>query len=552
MKRPKLQKDLSPAEFREAIAAHAAQLDRWIELSVEAFPSDLDSKAERLAKVKDRQSGFRFFVETYLPHYVKGDPSLFHEAAFERFPEIIYGEEGGKRKGAKDAFVAPRGSSKSTHLSLGGALYAVCLGLEKYIIEICDVYEQAALLLEGIKSELTANPRLAHDFPEACGQGRIWREGSIVTRNDVKVEGLGALKKVRGRKHGPFRPGLVFLDDLENDESVRSVDQRNKLDAWIDKAVMEVGPPDGSLRVIYVGTILHFDAVLARKCKAPAWKTTKFQAIMEWPERMDLWDAYEEVYHNEGPDEARAFYRKNREDMDLGAVVNWPSMQPIIMLMEKRAANHAAFATEYQNNPISENNPFQKLSFWVIKRTELLHFGAIDPSLGKKAKGRDPSAILIGGIDPQTGVMDLLEASIRKRLPDVIISDTIQMQRDYRCHLWFVEAVQFQEFLRTTLMKEAASQMVPLPALPVTPHADKDLRIERLQPPIAAGLIRLNTTQTTLINQLQQWPNADHDDGPDCLDMLWQNAMRYAKGADQTGEIKGSGVQSSATDGYRG
>ncbi len=553
MKRPKLQPDLSASEFRKAIAAHAAALDRWIELSVDAFPSDQASKANRLERVCDPESGFRFFVETYLPHYVKGDASLFHEAVFQRFPEIIHGKEDGKKKGAKDCFVAPRGSSKSTHLSLGGALYVICLGLEHYILEICDVYSQAALLIEAIKSELTANPRLAHDFPHACGLGRVWREGEIVTKNDIRVEGVGALQKIRGRRHGPFRPGLVFLDDLENDENVRSLEQRKKLESWVDKAVSEVGPPDGSLRIVYVGTILHFDAVLARKSKSPAWAVTQFQAIMRMPDRMDLWDAFEEIWHNEGPDAARAFYKAHKPEMDEGAIVNWPSMQPLVFLMEKRAASHAAFATEYQNKPISENNPFGDLSFWVVRRPALIHFGAIDPSLGKKGKGRDPSAILVGGIDPETGVMDVLEASIRKRLPDLIISDTIALQREYRCHLWFVEAVQFQEFLRTSLMKEAAKAHIPLSAHPITPHADKDLRIERLQPPIAAGLIRLNNGQTTLIDQLQQWPNADHDDGPDCLDMLWQNAVRFARGGGQTGKVSGSGPRSSATtiDGYR-
>jgi predicted phage terminase large subunit-like protein len=239
--------------------------------------------------------------------------------------------------------------------------------------------------------------------------------------------------------------------------------------------------------------------------------------------------------------------------MDKGAIVNWPTMQSLVFLMLKRANSHSSFATEYQNHPISEGNPFTNLTYWVQRHPGLIHFGAIDPSLGKKAKGRDPSAILIGGMDPKTGVMDLLVASIRKRLPDIIISDTIELQREYRCHLWFVETVQFQEFLRTSLMKEAVKAYVPLPAMPVIPHADKDLRIERLQPPMNAGLIRLNATQTTLIDQLQQWPNADHDDGPDCLDMLWQNAVMYSAGAPASGRIASTRLRgtTSSTEGYR-
>lgn len=523
--RPKLKAAISRKDFRDKIAEMASELARHIELNVEAFPADAAAKAARLKRVRD-EDGFQFFMETYLPHYVRGEHSLFHQHIFRRVPEIM-----ASTKGARDLFVAPRGASKSTHLSLGFALYCMMLGVKRYIIEVCDVYEQAALLIEAIKAELVTNIRLQTDFPEACGAGRVWREGEIVTRNNIRVEGLGAGKKIRGRRHGPYRPDLLFLDDIENDEAVRSPDQRTKLWNWIYRAALKVGPPDGSMDVIWVGTVLHFDAVIVRAAKHPTWNVTEFQAVVKFPDRMDLWDRFEEVYHNDGEDDARAFYETRRAEMDAGAIVNWPSVQPLIWLMLERAADLAAFLTEYQNKPISEGNPFGNLTYWVQRQTDWIFFGAIDPSLGKKGKGRDPSAILIGGFDRLSGTMDLVEASIRRRLPDIIISDTIALQREYRALLWFVESVQFQEFLRTTMMAEAAKQGVGISAVPIVPNADKNLRIERLQPPVAAGLIRFSSAHTTMIEQLQQWPNADHDDGPDCLDMLWQNTLIYAGGA---------------------
>lgn len=525
-KRPKLKAAVSQQDFRKNLAEMAADFARTIELSVEAFSSDPAAKAERVRRVKaDEKDGFRFFMETYLPHYVRGEASLFHEAVFARVPEIMAAE-----KGLREMFIAPRGSSKSTHLSLGLALYRIILRKTRYTIEVCDVYAQAALLIEAIKAELTTNPRLQSDFPEACGQGRVWREAEIVTRQDIRVEGVGAGQKLRGRRHGPYRPDTLFFDDIENDEAVRSPEQRDKLESWINKAALKVGPPDGSMHVIWVGTVLHWDAVLVRAAKTPAWRVTKFQAVMKWPDRMDLWDQFEEAYQNEGKDAAVAFYEAHKADMDAGAVVNWPSVQPLVWLMLERAGSHDAFATEYQNQPMSEGNPFAKLTYWTARVREWVFFAAIDPSLGKKAKGRDPSAILVGGYDRLSGRMDVVEASIRRRLPDIIISDTIAIQREYRAMLWFVESVQFQEFLRTSLMIEAARQGVGISAVPIIPIGDKNLRIERLQPPVKAGLIRFSPDHTTLIEQLQQWPNAAHDDGPDCLDMLWQNTLIYAGG----------------------
>lgn len=530
--RPKLKAAITRKDFRDKIAEMASDFARHIELNVEAFDADPAAKRLRLQRVRARD-GFQFFLETYLPHYVRGEHSLFHQHIFARVPEILASE-----KGVRDLFIAPRGASKSTHLSLGFALYCMMLGLKRYIIEVCDVYEQAALLVEAIKAELTTNIRLQNDFPEVCGQGRVWREGEIVTRNNIRVEGLGAAKKIRGRRHGPFRPDLLFLDDIENDEGVRSPEQRQKLENWLYRAALKVGPPDGTMDVIYVGTVLHFDAVIVRAAKSPVWNVTEFQAIVRWPDNMDLWDQFEEVYQNEGEEAALAFYAARKAEMDQGAVVNWPGVQPLIRLMLERAASHDAFQTEYQNKPISEGNPFGDLTWWVQRNREWVFFGAIDPSLGKSKKGRDPSAILIGGFDRLTGRMDVVEASIRKRLPDLIIADTIALQREYHALLWFVEAVQFQEFLRTTMMQTAAQQGVGISAIPVTPHADKNLRIERLQPPVAAGLIRFSPDHRTLIDQLQQWPNGDHDDGPDCLDMLWQNTLQYAGGRAGSGQMQ--------------
>ncbi|MDZ7822993.1 MAG: hypothetical protein U5K75_02405 [Ahrensia sp.] len=65
--------------------------------------------------------------------------ALFHLDAFERVPEVFFAVEPDGRKRRGEAIIAPRGSSKSTHFSLGACLYAIVMKLEDYILEICDV-----------------------------------------------------------------------------------------------------------------------------------------------------------------------------------------------------------------------------------------------------------------------------------------------------------------------------------------------------------------------------------------------------------------------------
>jgi len=505
--------------FLADIAQLANEFRRQIEAAVDGF--DPDPAASRTRR-KRAFGDYEYFARTYFPHYVKNGNALLHDYLYKRLPELVDTPEG-----QHEAIAAPRGNAKSTLVSQIFLIWCVATGRKRYPLIVMDAFEQAATMLEAIKAELEFNPRLAMDFPEAAGKGRVWQVGTIVTANDAKVQVFGSGKRMRGLRHGPHRPDLVIGDDLENDENVRSPEQRDKLENWLKKTVLSLGAADDSMDVIIIGTILHYDSVLSRLLKNPLWKRRKFKAILEWPSRMDLWEKWEEILLNQGEDTARAFFDERARAMEAGAVICWPDGQPLYRLMLKRARDgRAAFDSEQQNDPVQgDNAPFAAcITFWVNRLREWLFFGACDPSLGKQGASRDPSAILVGGFNRETGILDVVEASIRKRLPDRIIEDVIACHKAYRCLVWGIEAVQFQEFLRTELVKRSARAGCPVPARAVTPHADKLLRIESLQPHMANGLIRLHASQTTLEQQLRHFPAADHDDGPDALHMLWMLA----------------------------
>lgn len=422
--------------------------------------------------------------------------------------------------------------------------WCLVFGRKHYAVVIQDAYEQAAVQVEQIKAELEFNARLGMDFPDATGRGGVWREGESVTRNQRKIHARGAGQRLRGLKHGARRPDLVVLDDIENDENVRSPEQRDKLHRWRQRAVEHLGEAGEKLDIVYTGTILHYDSVLSRTIANPLWRSVVFRAIARWPDRMDLWERWEEILLNDGEAAADRFHARNRKAMAAGAEVSWPDKRPLVELMKDRARNgHAAFDAEMQNDPLNdEDAPFRHLTYWAQPNPDWVLFGSVDPSLGRAGNGRDPSAILVGGLDRRGArpSLDVVEASITRRLPDRIIADMIAYQRQYPdIALWFVEAVQFQEFFRTTAMNRAVQEGVSLPCMPVQPHNDKELRIAALQPYVAEGTIRVHQGQATLIAQLRHWPKADHDDGPDALEILWKGAVEHGSPAD----IRMSGVR---------
>lgn len=509
-------------DFLKRMADLAAEVRERIAAEVEGFDPDPRARAER---VRRQRADILFFGQTYFPHKVKGAPSRFHESFTARMLTVADDPEGG----ARELWKAPRGNAKTTW----GEIYVIWLvvnRLKHFGVFLSDSLDQAAAMLESVKAELDTNPRLAADFPDACGQGPVWQFVEVVTRQGIKLKAGGARKRLRGFRHGAYRPDLVWCDDLENDENVKSPEQRQKLEDWLDKAVEPLGPPDGSMDLWYVGTVLHHDAVINRKARNPMWRETRFQAVIREPDRRDLWERWEQTLRNHGRDAARAFYDTHEAELLAGSEVLWPEVQPLVALMERKVRiGAAAFASEYQNDPVNADDQiFTQLHYWVERVAilrEWAHFGAVDPSLGKNNKGRDPSAILVGAKDVANGRLFVLEALIRRRVPDRIITDVIELQREYACLLWAFETVQFQEFLRTELIKRSVAAACPVPARAVTPHTDKTLRIESLQPYVDGGLILLHPSQKVLIEQLTHFPNADHDDGPDGLHMLWTLAM---------------------------
>lgn len=516
-------------EFIKTLAAMAADLRRTIEAEVEGFDASPAAVAERRRKVFDPVSGYEYFVQNYFPHYVRSPhKSQLHEYLFKTLPALLRNPNN-----ALEADAAPRGEAKSTMVTQLFSLWCIVTGQKHYIVIVMDSIDQAYPMLEAIKAELEFNPRLKTDFPEACGQGRVWQSGTAVTANDVKIQVAGSGKKLRGLRHGPYRPDLVVLDDIENDEAVRNPDMRDKLEGWLKKTVLHLGGVGQKFDVVYIGTILHYDSVLNRTLNNPMWHSARFKAMLKWPDNMALWDEWETILRNNGKAGeamAQAFYEANEAEMTAGAQTSWAA-RGVLDLMKIRARDgHAAFDSELQNDPVSgEDAVFAHiLDKCFYKPSEIppdaVRFGALDPSLGKAGASRDPSAILVGAFDRKTGILYVEVAQIKKRLPDLIIEDVIALQAKHKCKVWAVETVQFQEFLKTELVKRSAARGIPVPARAVKPITDKLLRIESLQPHIANGLIKFDANHTALLDQLRHFPKAAHDDGPDALHMLWMLA----------------------------
>ena len=481
-----------------------------------------------------------YFGKYYLPHYFSLPAPPFHRELDALWRSRVMGaldpvrdcRELLQRTGTRTAVAAPRGHAKSTVMSLKNALHAALYGYKRYILLVSDTETQAVGFLDAIKSELEENPRILRDFGEQTGK-KTWKTTSIQLSNGCRIDAVGSGQKLRGRRNHERRPDLILCDDIENDEGVRTAEQRDKLAAWFYKAVCKSG--DRYTDILMIGTVLHHDALLARVLKNPGFLSRTYRAILS-DAPSPLWDEWERLY-TDLTDERRersahAFFYKHRKEMLTGARVLWQEKLSYYDLRVMRLVEgESAFQSEMLNRPLNPDDClFSPQWFRYYHPAEVdfrapcfRFYGYCDPSLGRTAQS-DYSAIVTLAVDAASGLAYVWDADLARRHPDRIISDILEKERLLRREtgrgytLFGAETNQFQWFLKEQLARESARAGLYLPIQGVRATEDKTLRVESLQPDIRNGYILFRRDQTLLLQQLSEFPLGAHDDGPDALE----------------------------------
>ena len=494
-----------------------------------------------------------FFGRAYFPHYFSKPSPEFHrelDAIWQqgvlkgRYPLTAADTKMISRlPGTRRAVAAPRGHAKSTNLTFKGTMHSTLYGYKHYPIIISDSSEQAEGFLDNIRVEFEENTAILEDFGVLAGS--VWRSNVLLTKTNIKIEAIGSGKKIRGRKHRNWRPDLIILDDVENDENVRTPEQRKKLKDWFDKAVSKCG--DDYTDIIYIGTLLHYDSLLAKTLANPAYRSIKYKAVIRFSQADDLWQQWETIFTDLSNDDreadALAFFQAHKEAMLEGTQVLWEEKLSYYDLMVMRVSEgEASFNSEEQNEPINPDDClFMEEWFDYYNEAEVNFgdpafdfFGFIDPSLGK-TKRSDFSAIVTLAKHKGSGYMYVVDADIERRHPDRIIADVLAKERWLRASFGHgyrklgAETNQFQWFLKEELAKASAKAGLYLPIEEVQQTSDKVMRIQTLQPDVKNKYIKFNRRHKRLLEQLTQFPMGAHDDGPDALEGARSIAKRVKR-----------------------
>lgn len=186
-----------------------------------------------------------------------------------------------------------RGFGKST---VGEEAVAICGAFVDFTncLIVSSTQTRAAERLEAVKHELENNDVLIEVFGQQVGE--VWQAYKIVTQNNVCIQAIGVGQAVRGVKHHENRPDFLWIDDIEDEESVKTPEACHDRLKWLYGTLLPVCAKHARIRV--TGNRLSPDAVVTKLSEDRSWISRRYPICYldvgtgaetaTWPELRDM------------------------------------------------------------------------------------------------------------------------------------------------------------------------------------------------------------------------------------------------------------------------
>jgi len=346
------------------------------------------------ARRQDGESSLQRFCELYFADRFPLAWAPHHLIELEQIESVV-------KYGGRQAIGDPRGDGKTTRLEVG-LLWAILTGQHSYAALLTAVGKSSSKRITSLKVALLTNSLLLEDFPAVCAPIRkmggianrcrtmhvggepcwpaaddIWSKNRIVLPtvegspcSGSIMESAGLLEATRGLNAATadgaiIRPSLSLVDDPQTTKSARSVVACQEREEALTAGIIYLSGPNDTMAAFCAVTVMRpgdmADRLLDREIN-PEWHGIRNQMVVTFPQRMELWDKYAEVYREElaaGDREfprSKAFYEGQQAAMDAGAVVTWAERKEsctsaIELAMRKFIENRSSFFSEMQNDP---------------------------------------------------------------------------------------------------------------------------------------------------------------------------------------------------------
>jgi predicted phage terminase large subunit-like protein len=368
-------------------------------------------------------------------------------------------------------------------------------------------YPDRRVILTSYEADFAASwGRKARDLLEHWGYlfgVRVHRKSGAANRWDLDARDGGMTAAgVGGPITGKGAHLLIVDDPIKNDEEARSATFREKQWQWWQSVATTRLRP-GAL-IVLIQTRWNRDDLTGRVLKQASetghkWRVVKFPALAEDHDVL-----------GRQPGEAL-----------------WPEVFNRDRLEKVRDAHtNYYWQALYQQNPVAEGSAewpeeFFTPDIWFDEWPDswICRTVALDPSKGIESKFGDYSAFVKVMVSGGCGYVD---AHLDKFNTAQITDMAVEIQHTFQADWFGVEINQFQQLLAEQIQMRSRERRVYMPMYGITNTVNKLVRIRRITPLLAQHRLKFKRHSRgarLLVEQLRDFPNGDHDDGPDALEM---------------------------------
>lgn len=367
------------------------------------------------------------------------------------------------------AIAAPRGHAKSSALTHDYVLAVLLFRVQDYIVVVSATEDLTIGHLGDIARELRDNEEIVRHFHIKSLSVDAKTE-IVVDFHDghqAKIVAKGAGQKMRGMKWKGKRPGLIVMDDGEEDEAVFSKDRRRAFGNWFRRALIPCLRQGGLIRVH--GTIMHDDSLLNNLMKSKGvWKVKKYKAHRGFDDFDDI------LWPEQFPEETLRRIRQN--------------------YIESNDA--AGYSQEYLNDPFDNSDAF-------FRRGDFIPMDEDDYDVEKKIKvGCDfavskadranSTSFTVGGQDTR-GIIYIIDQYKGRWDPTEWIDILFEIQSRHNPDEFLVEGGTIWRAIEKTIYSEMRSRDLYMNMRVITPIKDKSARGRPFQKRHRAGGMRFDS-----------------------------------------------------------
>lgn len=390
----------------------------------------------------------------------------------------------------------PRGIGKTTCFN-GAIIFMAIYEVRHFVLLIGETATHASQQLQNIRREFEENSRLKAIYGNLKGTG-TWNNDQIELANGFVLAATGRGGQVRGRNVNGHRPDLIALDDVEDEESVATAEQRQKTLEWfmssVTPAIAELDPASG---IFLSGTLLHNEALLVQVGRDPTFTTVVLGVLDN--EGQPVFPSYMSLEKLEAK---KAFY--------------------------SRQGKLPHFYLEFFNRLVSEDT--MKLNPAFVQREVLLRPLALalchDPAISKKKKSDSATFAVVGlypagrfQVEDVWGAIGLTPQEARDKL--------FELHRKWHGYAAEVplycgiETVAYQEALYDLCTEKMAKEDYWFQLEKLKFNQEKGARIlGQLEPRYKARVVHHRREFGELESQMMEFP-AGHDDYLDVVAMCF-------------------------------